>query len=73
MLSDFAQLVKDMRDAQKEYFRYRNQKDFDSTTQIAKLNESKALEKQVDAAIDAMTSKQTQMFADDTTTGRGPY
>jgi mitochondrial fission protein ELM1 len=64
MLSEFAQLVKDMRTAQKSYFKTRNNIDLET---------SKRLEKQVDAALEAMTSKQTQMFSDDTTTGRGPY
>lgn len=52
-LRTFAELVGDLRHAQKEYFR---------TRAAAALEESKRLEKRVDAALSAIAERQPKLF-----------
>lgn len=52
-MTEFMQLVRDMRNAQKEYFRTRS-KDL--------LNRSKELERMVDAELQSINDKQTSLF-----------
>ena len=52
-MTEFMQLVREMRKAQKEYFRTRS-KDL--------LNRSKQLERMVDAELQSINDKQTSLF-----------